>query len=73
MITIYTQETCGPCYALKRALDRAGVRYEVVDALTLPDAVREEWRRKGWTTPVVDTGTEMFSGFIPAKVRALTG
>lgn len=71
MIVVWIGEACGPCFALKRALDRAGVPYEARDASTLPEAILEAWRAKGWTTPVVEHAGETFSGFIPAKVQNL--
>ena len=71
MIRIYVGASCGPCFALKRALDRAGIVYEAIDASTLPEPTKAEWRAKGWTTPVVEHEGGSFSGFLPAKVQTL--
>lgn len=71
MIRIYVGATCGPCFALKRALDRAGIVYETIDADTLPESLKAQWRAKGWTTPVVEHAGGTFSGFHPAKIKTL--
>lgn len=71
MIKVYVGPTCGPCIALKGALDRAGIDYVTIDATTLPEPTKAEWRAKGWTTPVVEHEGGIFSGLHPAKVRTL--
>lgn len=71
MIVIWEGSHCGPCIALKRALDRAGVRYDVRSAESAPEALRAAWRAKGWSTPVVESAAGTFAGFIPAKVQTL--
>ena len=71
MITVYDSPTCGPCFALKRALDRAGVPYETRDAASVPEEILQAWRAKGWSTPVVEYEGGSFSGFLPAKVQTL--
>lgn len=71
MITVWTNPGCGPCIALTRALDRAGVPYALRDANSAPDALRAEWQAKGWHTPVVESAAGTFSGFLPAKVQTL--
>ena len=71
MIRVYVGASCGPCIALKRALDRAGITYETIDVDTVSDAQRAAWRAKGWSTPVVEHAGGTFSGFHPAKVRTL--
>ena len=52
-VRVYVAPGCGPCAALKGALDRAGVRYDVQDASALDAATLDDWRAKGWRTPVV--------------------
>lgn len=71
MITIWAGESCGPCIALKGALDRAGVPYVLRDAADAPAHKLAEWRAKGWQTPVVESAAGTFSGFLPAKVQTL--
>lgn len=71
MIVVWVGSSCGPCFALKRALRAADVPFEERDASTLPEGVLEAWRAKGWSTPVVEHAGETFSGFIPAKVQSL--
>ncbi len=71
MIVIWAGESCGPCIALKGALDRAGVPYVLRNAADAPSALRDEWRAKGWQTPVVESASGTFSGFLPARVQTL--
>lgn len=71
MITIWESESCGPCIALKGALDRARVPYALRRAADAPDTLRAEWRAKGWSAPVVESAAGTFSGFLPAKVQTL--
>lgn len=71
MIVIWAGKYCGPCIALKGALDSAGVPYDLRDADSAPEALRAAWRAKGWSTPVVESAAGTFSGFLPAKVQTL--
>lgn len=71
MIIIWAGESCGPCIALKGALDRAGVPYLLRNVADAPDSLRATWRAKGWSTPVVESAAGTFSGFLPAKVQTL--
>jgi len=71
MIVVWTQPGCGPCYALKAALKAGGVPFDERDAASADADTLAGWRAKGWTTPVVEHPGGTFSGFDPAKVRAL--
>lgn len=71
MIKVYANASCGPCIALQRALNLAGVEYEYVDADSVPEPQKAAWRAKGWSTPVVEHAGGSFSGFHPAKVQTL--
>lgn len=70
-ITVYTKPTCGPCTATKRAMDKHGIEYEVVD-LSTDDAARARVVELGYSSaPVVVAGDEHWSGFRPERIKAL--
>ena len=71
MIVVWTNPGCGPCYALKAALKAGGVLFDERSAADADAATLADWRAKGWSTPVVEHAGGAFSGFDPAKVRAL--
>lgn len=71
MIVIWSSAGCGPCYALKAALTRAGVQYDERDAASADADTLARWRALGWRTPVVQYAGGEFSGFDPAKVRTV--
>ncbi len=70
-ITVYTKPACVQCNATYRALDKAGVEYEVVDISENPDA-RDYVMALGYLqAPVVGAGDEHWSGFRPDRIRSL--
>lgn len=71
MIKLYVNASCGPCTALQRALTRAGVDYESIDAQSVSEPIRAAWRAKGWSTPIVEHAGGSFSGYLPDQVQAL--
>ena len=71
MVTVYSKPACVQCRATTRALDKAGINYDVVD-ITLDDEARDYVMALGHLqAPVVDTGTETWSGFRPDRIKAL--
>lgn len=68
-VTVWTQPGCGPCYAVKRALDAGGVRYVERNAAEADAATLARWRAAGMRTPVVQYPGGEFSGFLPARVQ----
>lgn len=71
MITLYTKPACVQCTATKRALDKAGLEYNMVD-ISLDDEARDYVMAMGHLqAPVVVAGEENWSGFRPDRIRAL--
>lgn len=72
-ITLYSKPLCVQCDATKRALDKAGIDYDVVDITEDEDAL-EMVKSLGYVqAPVVITSEDRWSGFRPDKVKALAG
>lgn len=70
-ITVYTKPACVQCVATKKALDRAGLDYELVD-ISLDEEAREYVLALGYLqAPVVVTGAEHWSGFRPERIKQL--
>ena len=71
MITVYTKPTCVQCTATKKALDKAGLEYTMVD-ISLDDEARDYVMALGHLqAPVVVAGEDHWSGFRPDRIRAL--
>lgn len=71
MITLYTKPACVQCTATKRALDKAGLEYTMVD-ISMDDEARDYVMAMGHLqAPVVVAGNENWSGFRPDRIRAL--
>jgi ribonucleoside-diphosphate reductase class Ib glutaredoxin subunit (EC 1.17.4.1) len=71
MITVYTKPDCVQCTATKKALDKAGLAYTVVD-ITTDDAARDRVLALGYLqAPVVITNTTHWAGFRPDNIRNL--
>ncbi|WP_182353048.1 glutaredoxin-like protein NrdH [Flaviflexus huanghaiensis] len=70
-ITVYTKPACVQCNATKRALDKAGLSYEMIDLMEDADAL-EAVKALGYQqAPVVMAGGDHWSGFRPDKIKAL--
>ena len=70
-ITVYTKPQCVQCGATIRALDKAGVDYELVDITTDTDA-RDYVMALGYLqAPVVVAGTDHWAGFRPDRIKNL--
>ena len=71
-ITVYTKPACVQCNATKKALDKAGLDYELVD-ISLDDEARDYVMALGHLqAPVVVAGEDHWSGFRPDRIRTLT-
>ncbi|MBS9371432.1 redoxin nrdh [Rhodococcus gordoniae] len=71
-ITVYTKPACVQCTATYRALDKAGIEYDVVDISESPEA-RDYVMALGYLqAPVVVAGDDHWSGFRPDRIKALT-
>lgn len=70
-ITVYTKPACVQCTATYRALDKAGVAYDVVDISEDSDA-RDYVMALGYLqAPVVVAGDAHWSGFRPDRIKTL--
>ena len=71
MITVYTKPACVQCNATKKALDKAGLEYELVD-ISLDDDARDYVMALGHLqAPVVVAGEDHWSAFRPDRIRTL--
>ena len=72
-ITVYTKPACVQCNMTYKALDKAGLYYEVVDISEDAEA-RDYVMALGYLqAPVVVAEGEHWSGFRPDRIKALTG
>lgn len=70
-ITVYTKPACVQCNATKKALDRAGLDYALVD-ISMDDAARDYVMALGYLqAPVVVADGDHWSGFRPDRIKAL--
>mgnify|MGYP003431635835 CR=1 FL=1 len=70
-ITVYTKPACVQCNATYKALDKAGLAYEVVDITEVPEA-RDYVMALGYLqAPVVVAGGGHWSGFRPDRIKLL--
>lgn len=70
-VVLYGKPGCGPCVAVKAALERAGIEYVYVDVTTSPEGL-EHVRELGYQhTPVIETSDDHWTDFRPDKLAAL--
>lgn len=70
-VTVYTKPACVQCTATKRALDKAGVSYTLID-ITVDDEARDFCISLGYQqAPVVVAGDAHWSGFRPERIKNL--
>ena len=70
-ITVYTKPACFQCNATKKALDRAGLEYDLVD-ISADDEARDYVMALGYVqAPVVEANGEHWSGFRPDRIKGL--
>lgn len=70
---MYSKPLCVQCDATKRALNKAGVSYDVVDITEDADALAKVKSLGYVQAPVVIAGEDHWSGFRPDKIKALAG
>ena len=70
-ITVYTKPACVQCNATYRALDKAGIEYNVIDISEDAEA-RDFVMALGYLqAPVVVAGDDHWSGFRPDRIKSL--
>ncbi|MBD8505995.1 glutaredoxin-like protein NrdH [Hoyosella sp. G463] len=71
-ITVYTKPACVQCNATYRALDKAGLEYEVID-ITEDGGARDFVMALGYLqAPVVVAGDNHWAGFRPDRIKELS-
>lgn len=70
-ITVYSKPLCVQCDATKRALNKAGLAYDVVDVTEDAEALARIKALGYMQAPVVITSQDHWSGFRPDKIKAL--
>lgn len=70
-ITVYTKPACVQCNMTYKALDKAGLEYDVVD-ISQDDEARDYVMALGYLqAPVVVAGDDHWSGFRPERIKSL--
>lgn len=70
-VTVYSKPACVQCNATYRAMDKAGITYDVVDISQDAEAL-ERTRNLGYMqAPVVVTDDDHWSGFQPDKIAQI--
>ena len=70
-ITVYTKPACVQCNATYKALDNAGLDYEIIDITEVPEA-RDYVMALGYLqAPVVVVDGDHWSGYRPDRIKAL--
>ena len=70
-ITVYTKPACVQCNATKKALDRAGLEYDLVD-ISADEEARDYVMALGYVqAPGVEANGEHWSGFRPDRIKGL--
>ncbi|MCT1435614.1 MULTISPECIES: glutaredoxin-like protein NrdH [Dietzia] len=71
-ITVYTKPQCVQCGATIKALEKAGLDYELVDITTDTEARDYVMALGHLQAPVVVAGTDHWAGFRPDRIKNLT-
>ena len=70
-ITVYSKPACMQCKATEKALAKAGLEFTTVD-ISMDEEARDYVMALGHLqAPVVDTGSETWSGFRPDRIKSL--
>lgn len=70
-VAVYSKPSCVQCTATYRALDKAGVEYEIFDVSTDEKALQAVKELGYMQAPVVIAGDDHWSGFRPDKIAEL--
>ena len=70
-ITVYSKPVCVQCTATYRALDKAGLDYQVVDLTEDEEAMIKVMAMGYQQAPVVVAGEVNWAGFRPDLIRAM--
>ena len=71
MVTVYSKNNCVQCKMTKRFLDSNNVAYREINLDEQPEYI-DQVKELGFSAaPVIQTPTEVFSGFQPGKLKQL--
>lgn len=71
MVTVYSKHNCVQCKMTKRFLDSNNITYQEINLDEQPEYI-EHVKGLGFNAaPVIETPTEVFSGFQPGKLKQL--
>ena len=70
-ITVYTKPACVQCNATRKALDKAGIEYRIVDVTENAEAYEYVLALGYLQAPVVVTPAGDWSGFRPDRLKIL--
>ncbi|CAH0535754.1 Glutaredoxin-like protein NrdH [Vibrio stylophorae] len=70
-VTLYSTQQCMQCEATKKAFDRHGIAYELIDLNQNPHAKAQVAALGYRQLPVVIAGPDHWSGFRPDMIRRL--
>ncbi|WP_068310136.1 glutaredoxin-like protein NrdH [Polycladidibacter hongkongensis] len=70
-ITVYSKPACVQCTATTRALESAGLDYNIIDLTKDSDALATVEELGYRQVPVVIAGDQHWAGFRPDKIGAL--
>tara|TARA_R100001039_G_C1848816_1_gene108893 strand:- start:1771 stop:1998 length:228 start_codon:yes stop_codon:yes gene_type:complete len=73
VVIVYTKPSCPACYATKRALDKRGIPYQVIDVTQSPEALSAVKALGYRAMPVVTVGDEHWCDFRPDLIETLGG
>lgn len=70
-ITVYSKPACVQCTATKKALDKAGLEYELID-ISMDDESRDYVMSLGYlSAPVVVVDGDHWCGYRPDRIKSL--
>lgn len=71
IVTVYSKPSCVQCTATYKRLDKNGIEYDVID-ISQDEGARNYVLGLGHQqAPVVEVGTDHWSGYNPDKIDAL--
>lgn len=71
MVKLYSRTGCPQCRMTKRAFASKGIAYTEINITEHPEYIAE-LKEKGYSSlPVVDTGTTVWTGFQPEKIKLI--
>ena len=71
MVTIYSKNNCVQCKMAKKFLDQHQVAYTEINLDDQPEFI-DHVKSLGFSSaPIIETESDVFSGFQPGKLKAL--